>query len=265
MLTWLFLAYFLVSCFGGSSPERVYFSVDYPLVSQKRYDKPKYPKSVLVQHFTTVLAYDRQELVYRANPYEFKYYWYRLWASRPRKMLQEVFAKHLRYTGLFESVSLVVEDKVPDYTIEVEIIAIEELDVTETEWYSRLAMRIRLIRFADGGTIWHHEFDAKKAVAENKPVYVVKAMSEVMDNELTKAFELMDDAVGRDIAKRKRKELPMEDAEKDLASEPEQSAIEALPMLESQTPDLPTQLAPAPSETPEEPKVKPKATLRERN
>lgn len=197
----LALVFLLSGCFGGSSPERAYFSVDYPLVTQKRYEQAKYPKSVLVQHFTTILAYDRQEIVYRANPFEFKYYWYRLWASKPRKMLQELFAKHLRYTGIFQSVTLIVEDRVPDYSIEVEIIAIEELDVTDTEWYAHLAMRIRLIRFSDAKTVWNHEFDAKKAVAENRPVYVVKAMSEVMDNELTKAFDLMDAAIQRDIVR----------------------------------------------------------------
>lgn len=40
--------------------------------------------------------------------------------------------------------------------------------------------------------MWTYAFDARRAVADNQPVYVVKAMSELLDAELVKAFQDMD-------------------------------------------------------------------------
>lgn len=187
---------FLTSCFGNKAPERTYFSIDYALNTQPSNPSPKYPKTVVIQNITTALAYDRQEIVYRANPYEFQYYWYRLWASKPRKMLGELINSHLRYTNLFQHVSSTIEDKLPDYLLDIDISAIEELDVSDTEWYAHLALRFTLSRPEDNTTAWTYQFDAKRPVASNQPVYVVKAMSELLDAELVKAFQDLDNALG---------------------------------------------------------------------
>lgn len=183
---------FLPACFGNKAPERTYFSIDYTLGTQPKNEAPKYDASVVIQNISSALAYDRQEIVYRANPYEFQYYWYRLWASKPRKMLGELISGHLRYTQMFKNVSTTIEDKLPDYSLDVDILSIEELDVSETEWYAHLALRFELIRMVDRTTAWTYTFDAKRPVADNRPVYVVKAMSELLDIELTKAFEDLD-------------------------------------------------------------------------
>lgn len=182
----------LPACFGNKAPERTYFSIDYTLGTQPKHHAPKYDATVVVQNISSALAYDRQEIVYRANPYEFQYYWYRLWASKPRKMLGELITGHLRYTQLFKTVSTTIEDKLPDYSLDVEIVAIEELDVSETEWYAHLSLRLTLVRMEDSTTAWTYTFDAKRPVADNRPVYVVKAMSELLDAELSKAFEDLD-------------------------------------------------------------------------
>ena len=121
----LFFVCCTVSCFNKKTPERTYFSIDYALGTQPKYSAPKYNADLIVQNITSALAYDRQEIVYRANPYEFQYYWYRLWASKPRKMLRELITGHLRYTQMFSHVSSTSEDKMPDYMLEVEIQSIE--------------------------------------------------------------------------------------------------------------------------------------------
>lgn len=194
------LLWIVPACFGSKTPERTYFSIDYALGEQPHYASPKHDASVVVRNFTTVNAYDRQEIIYRSNPYEFQYYWYRLWASKPRKMLREIVSKHLRYTNIFSDVTLSIEDKMPDYELDVDITAIEELDASNTEWYAHLAMRMTLTEFKHSGkgtVIWTDEIDVKNAVADNQPVYVVKAMSELLDRELARAFADMDKAIGR--------------------------------------------------------------------
>ena len=204
-------ALFLPSCFGGKTPERTYFSIDYVLGEQPHYVTPKYDASVVIRNFTTANAYDRQEIIYRSNPYEFQYYWYRLWASKPRKMLRELVAKHLRYANIFSDVTLAIEDKMPDYELDVDITAIEELDASKTEWYAHIAMRISLTEFKSSGNgvvIWSDEIDVKNAVADNQPVYVVKAMSELLDKEMTRAFTQMDRALEARGAKRMNPQEP---------------------------------------------------------
>lgn len=185
----------LTACFGNKAPERTYFSIDYALTTQPSEPTPKYAKTIVIQNISTALAYDRQEIVYRANPYEFQYYWYRLWASKPRKMLGELITSHLRYTNLFQHVSSTIEDKLPDYLLDIDISAIEELDVSDTEWYAHLGLRFTLQRPDDNTTVWTYQFDAKRPVASNQPVYVVKAMSELLDAELVKAFQDLDRAL----------------------------------------------------------------------
>ena len=188
----LFCVFCTISCFNKKAPQRTYFSIDYALGTQPKYTSPKYNADIIVQNITSALAYDRQEIVYRANPYEFQYYWYRLWASKPRKMLRELITGHLRYTQMFSHVSSTIEDKMPDYMLDVEIQSIEELDVSDREWYAHMALQFTLQRVSDGKNVWTYAFDARRAVADNQPVYVVKAMSELLDAELVKAFQDMD-------------------------------------------------------------------------
>ncbi len=182
----------LTSCFGNKAPERSYFSIDYALSSQPRYAAPKYNATLVIQNIASTLAYDRQEIVYRTNPYEFQYYWYRLWASKPRKMLNELVLGHLQYTNLFQSVSSTIEDRLPDYLLDIYIVSIEELDVSDTEWYAHMSLRFTLTRSSSSEAIWTYTFDAKRPVASNQPVYVVKAMSEMLSTELVKTFRELD-------------------------------------------------------------------------
>ena len=188
----LFCVFCTISCFNKKAPQRTYFSIDYALGTQPKYTSPKYNADIIVQNITSALAYDRQEIVYRANPYEFQYYWYRLWASKPRKMLRELITGHLRYTQMFSHVSSTIEDKMPDYMLDVEVQSIEELDVSDREWYAHMALQFTLQRVSDGKNVWTYAFDARRAVADNQPVYVVKAMSELLDTELVKAFQDLD-------------------------------------------------------------------------
>ena len=204
----LFCTIGATACFNKKAPQRTYFSIDYALGTQPKYTAPKYNADIIVQNISSALAYDRQEIVYRANPYEFQYYWYRLWASKPRKMLRELITSHLRYTQMFAHVSSTIEDRMPDYMLDVEVLSIEELDASDNEWYAHMALQFTLHRSSDNANIWSYSFDARRAVASNQPVYVVKAMSELLDAELVKAFQDMDQKLSKHgVASRKRNEL----------------------------------------------------------
>ena len=127
-------------------------------------------------------------------------------------MMRELITSHLRYTQMFTNVSTTIEDKLPDYALDVEILSIEELDASPTEWYAHLALQFTLQRMSDNKAIWSYSFDAKRPVASNQPVYVVKAMSELLDEELLKAFDDMDKTLSQKLHASSKAEL-IEDAE----------------------------------------------------
>ena len=212
-------------CFGSKTPERSYFSLDYTLGTQPQEKTPKYPQTVVIQNIQSVLAYDRQEIVYRSNPYEFQYYWYRLWASKPKKMLRELITGHLRYTNLFANVSDTIEDRMPDYMLDIGIESIEELDVSEKEWYAHLSLRFNLTKVDDRTSVWTYVFDARRPVADNQPVYVVKALSELLDAELVKAFQDLDNKLAQKSHKSKAVTVDIEEEEVEQNADNQPRAI----------------------------------------
>lgn len=184
----------LGACLGEvTAPKRVYYAVDYPRGDEVvRYHKPRYDFTLRVQRFDSSLAYDRQEIVYRTSPYEINYYAYRLWTAKPRKMLTQLVLSHLEQTMMFRAVVDRVTDEIPRYALNCEVLAIEELDASATQWFARLSMRFWLTRTEDGARVWSYEFDERTPVHERKPVFVVRAISEILEQEMRKIVGQLD-------------------------------------------------------------------------
>jgi hypothetical protein len=87
------------------------------------------------------------------------------------------------HADLFEDVSSEYSERRPDYELYGTIDALEELDSGD-EWYAHLAFTLRLTRFRGEKVLWSHRVDAKKQVYNKEPVYVVKALSELMEAEM---------------------------------------------------------------------------------
>ena len=67
----------LVSC--SSVPEKHYFTMDYVLLPLKGTEQTL-PVTLHVRQLEIMPAYDRERIVYRYSPYEFRYYNYMLWS-----------------------------------------------------------------------------------------------------------------------------------------------------------------------------------------
>ena len=179
-------------CIGGSVVQRTYFSLGYPLDRIADRQAPSHDAAILVRRFNAELAYDKQEIVYRDSPYAFGYYTYKLWASKPRKMLQQLVVSHLRRSGVVAELREHLVDSAPDFELEGEIIAIEEVNSTEEQWLARLAMRFTLRRYEGRRAVWSWEFDEQRPVPERSPIFVVKTMSEILESQLASAIEDLD-------------------------------------------------------------------------
>ena len=190
----------LGGCFGGGgSVERTYYSLTYEIesTSGKRFAVPRFPFVLRVDRFDSALAYDKQEIVYRQNPYEYRYYPYRLWSAKPRKLLREMIATHLRRANVFSDVIVQMGDKLPEYSLEAEVLAVEELDAAADRWYAHLAIRFTLIRFSDNKQVWGFSFDEKRPVHERKPVFVVRELSTILETQLAKLVDGLDAFLAR--------------------------------------------------------------------
>lgn len=179
---WLISA-LLAAAACSSVPENHYFTMSYVLLPRK--DVQTFPVMLHVRQLEIMPAYDQDRIVYRYSPYEFRYYNYMLWASKPQKMIANMLIRHLVHSDLFDDVSSEYGERRPDYELFGTIDALEELDSGD-EWYAHLALTLRLTRFRGEKVLWTHRVDAKKQVYNKEPVYVVKALSELMEAEMEK-------------------------------------------------------------------------------
>lgn len=185
----------LLGC--SSPPERKYFGLAYSLADAPTSENAKYPLSLRISEPDIRLAYDRPQIVYRLDPYKFRYYYYRFWVAKPQQMIAELIFQHLKHVNLFRDISLTYKAGVPDFELEGQIDAIEEYDSGDT-WYAHLAMSFRLVKFSDRKVVWTYRFDEKKEVFTQDTVYVVRALSELMDVQMQKMVAEIDQAVSRE-------------------------------------------------------------------
>lgn len=186
----------LAAC--SSTPERQYFGIAYSLADVVPEKSPRYPATLRVVEPEIRLAYDRAQIVYRYDPFRFKYYNFEFWVAKPQQMLCEVIHRHLLQANLFRETSLVYQRQVPDYELQGEIEAIEEYDSGD-QWYAHLALALRLVRFSDRTVVWAYHFDRKKEVFNKEPVYVVRGMSELMEEEMAKVLEGIRQAMDAEV------------------------------------------------------------------
>lgn len=181
----------------SSAPERQYFGISYTLAKEDALSKPRFPVTLRIKEPGIVLAYDRPQIVYRYDPYRFKYYNYKFWVAKPQQMLAEIVHRHLKHANLFDEVSLSFQRQVPQYELEGEIAAIEEYDSGD-KWYAHLALSFRLVRFEDRQVIWTFGFDETREVFNKEPVYVVRAMSELVDEQMVLFLEGIEKAMAQE-------------------------------------------------------------------
>ncbi len=193
----LLAALILLGC--PKTPSRQYYGLSYSLADVPAPDTAKYKVTLMIREPDILLAYDRAQIVYRYDPFRFKYYNYKFWLAKPQQMIRELVYRHLKHMNLFGEVTLVFQRHAPDYVLEGMIDAIEEYDSGDV-WYSHLAMSLRLVRYEDREVIWTHKFDVKKEVFTKKPVYVVRAMSEQIEEQMGVIARGIDAAMAKEKA-----------------------------------------------------------------
>jgi ABC-type uncharacterized transport system auxiliary subunit len=166
-------------------PENHYFTMSYTLLPVKWVAGTSEGKTLRVRDLEIGPAYDTERIVYRYSPYEFQYYNFMLWATKPQKMLTDMIVKHLRHERIFNDVAREFQEREPDYELSGVVLAVEELDSGD-KWFAHLAFSLRMTRYRGEQEVWSYDANVKKQVYNKAPVYVVKALSELMEDQMQK-------------------------------------------------------------------------------
>lgn len=227
---------FLIAAGCGAAPQRRYYTLSYPVMADRVTEsRPAlHPVRLRIRPFRVALPYDRPQMVYRQSPFEFNYDPYRLWASKPQQMLRELVEQHLVAARLVGEVTRDFGDQPPAYELGAEVQAVEEYDAGDA-WYGHLAIRFDLVRFSDQKVLWHYEFDRKRKVHEQKTVYIVRALSEILRDEIRRVTAELDRVLSQELGVQPTLTMPPP------------APDDTLPGTAAEAPAVPAPAAPSPA------------------
>lgn len=187
------LATLVVSgCFSSPSTDYRYYVLDYvPSASKARLAKGPWPTSILVRNFTMGEAYLRPELVYRTSAHEMLYHWQHRWAVRPEQVVSDMSRKHLTEAKVFRTIQDQYDEDQPAYELRGRVGSLEEY-VTEAHRYAHLDLRLTFVRLSDGKVLWTHIFDVRREVEGTEPVFVVRALSTLLEASMDRTVGAID-------------------------------------------------------------------------
>lgn len=124
-------------------------------------------------------AYEDPRIVYRKSPYRIDYYHYHRWSSPPGVMVSDFLRDAYEQSGYFDSVAAGFS---PDSTVFLSgrLIAFEEVDRGNRDWYARVKMNLLLRNSQDGKVVWTRTIEKEEEVDQLDPEGVARAMSRAM-------------------------------------------------------------------------------------
>ncbi|MBI5549365.1 MAG: membrane integrity-associated transporter subunit PqiC, partial [Deltaproteobacteria bacterium] len=215
---------------------RHYYSLTFPPGSAS-FTAP-FPYTVRVKDFGISATYNGDQLVYREDVHEIEYAKERRWTERPPRMVADLVRKYLRQSGLVAQVIDKYGERPPDFVLEGDIDAIEEL-ISGEEGFAHLAVSLRLVRFESDTVVWRRSFDERRKVPSGKARATVRALSEILEEQLSRSV----DELGRyldEAARAPASPAPPSSAPKaDAAPRPEPVPAVANPALGILRPEPP--------------------------
>ena len=189
-----FLAlFFVLFFFCARVPVKQYYVLNYvPTAPSARLSSTPYPFTIRLKELSIEDAYNRPQIVYRQSPFELRYYFYKIWAVKPNKMITDLIQKHLVSVNLVSHVIRRFDEGIaPNYELSGNIEAIEEYD-SDQLWFAHLCIRLTLTRVADGRVLYSRLFDNRKRVYQYSPDNVVKEMSVILEFIVNQAIHDLD-------------------------------------------------------------------------
>ena len=160
----------------------------YALALPPRASAPSSPApvqaSLVVRPFTAQPPYNRDRMVYRASPYEFDFYHYHRWVTKPADMLTTLTRRTLQQSGLFTTV-YPTPDAQADLRLGGVVRQHEEVDQAQS-WQAVLSIEVWLSRSQEPAPFWFQSYSATRLAAKRNPAAVAEAMSQNLQDILAR-------------------------------------------------------------------------------
>lgn len=146
-------------------------------------------------------AYDDERIVYRTSPYRLDYYDYHRWSAAPGVMIGNYLERGLESSGLFGGV---VREASGDAGVVLtgRVVAIEEIDVSDTRWQGHLVLELRLLDPHTGNTLWAQQYEERQPLTRQSPEGLAEAISTAMARIVDRAAPAIHDTVAEHLAAR---------------------------------------------------------------
>lgn len=177
----LLVSILLSSCslFSSSQQIKHYYQIYY---RPKENAKPPITATLRIKTFDADKIYKRYNMVYRSSFEEMFYYNTHFWATKPSDMITDLVANHISKQKVFSDIIISMEKK-PDYVVSGRILALDEIVAGEKS-FARVSLLLELKDYKTDSVVVAHTFEKRLEAAEKKPVYVVRAMGEIIDSEI---------------------------------------------------------------------------------
>ena len=182
-----FLAILISLVLGGCSlPHSKQEVRHYALALPARTHDPSSPAlssaSLVVRPFTAQPPYNRDRIIYRSSPYEFDFYHYHRWVTKPADMLTALTRRSLQQSGLFTTV-YPTSDAQADLQLGGVIRQYEEVDQAHS-WQAVLSIEVWLSRSREPAPFWFRSYTATQPAGKRNPAAVAEAMSQNLQDIL---------------------------------------------------------------------------------
>jgi uncharacterized lipoprotein YmbA len=160
----------------GSGPQTQYYALALPHAQPRAAQG----RGVLsVDELSVAAAYDDQRIVYRKSPYRFDYYEYHQWSSAPSQAITDYVRDALEQSGRFARVT---DQRSADTTLVLRgrIAAVEEVDLTPTEWVGRVDLELFALDPNTGKVVWSKRFREQRSLATRHPSGLAQALSALL-------------------------------------------------------------------------------------
>ena len=140
--------------------------------------------SLVVRPFSAQPPYHRDRMVYRSSPYEFDFYHYHRWVTKPADMLTTLTRRTLQQSGLFTTV-YPTPDARADLRLGGVVRQYEEVDQAQS-WQAALSIEVWLSRSQESAPFWFRSYSATRLAAKRNPAAVAEAMSQNLQDILAR-------------------------------------------------------------------------------
>lgn len=173
------LAVGLASACASTPPETHYYQL---VVSHPPKPAPASADIVLaIEPLAVDGAYATDRIVYRRSRYRLDYYHYHRWSAPPALALAEYLRQAYARTSLFALVTVEPTAAPRTATLRGRIVALEEVDESDTRWLGRVALELALFDPASEEPLWSGTFLEEEVLPEQTPEGLARAISVALE------------------------------------------------------------------------------------